>query len=64
MLLDVHLFNSVHISFTCAEFNLSEKQAEALLDITLRKLTSLEVSVIGYYYLHNYSVLLTGSKLS
>jgi hypothetical protein len=64
MLLSMHLFNSVCISpyFTCAEFNLSEKQAEALLDITLRKLTSLEVSVIGFYYLNNYLIKFTDSR--
>lgn len=37
---------SQHIcAFVNAEFNLSEKQAEALLDINLRRLTHLEVNL-------------------
>ncbi|VAI23967.1 unnamed protein product [Triticum turgidum subsp. durum] len=35
------------------EYGLSEKQAEALLDITLRKLTSLEVAIYRFHLSHN-----------
>lgn len=37
------LFKKHNNKFFVAEFNLSDKQAEAILDISLRKLTSLEV---------------------
>jgi hypothetical protein len=50
------LFSYILSEIICAEFGLSEKQAEALLDITLRKLTSLEVSASEFYCICSYLV--------
>jgi len=49
-------FSYIQSEITYAGFGLSEKQAEALLDITLRKLTSLEVSAFKFYSICSYLV--------